>query len=173
MSTIQDVLLISENTIKESLSLDDNLSYGYIGPAIQVAQDIRLQRILGKSLYDSIRQTILDDPDLSATGNEAVKTLLDNYIKNCLLYEVASQIVIPLSFKTRNLGVIQNNDLNSVIPSTSDIQYLKDYYTDIAQFYEERLIEYLCENASDYPDYKSVLYGINPDDNAYTCAIVL
>lgn len=173
MSDYKNVMLISENTIKESLAIDKNLSYGYIAPVIRVAQDIRLQRVLGTSLYDAIRKAVVDDPTLTEIGNAQFKILLDDYIKNCLLYSVLAELQSVVTFKTRNLGVVNNNDLGSVNATLSEINFLQEKYTNYAKFYEEQLTDHLCHNKTLYPDYKYVDEGIDPTRKNYTCPIKL
>lgn len=168
------VQLISENTIKENLQLDSNVSYAYIAPTIKTVQDIRLQTVLGSVLYDSIRKAIVADPTLAQPANSDIKILVDNYIKDCLLNEIIAELQIPISFKTRNLGVVQNTDDNVQAADMESVKYLRNYYLNFAKFYEERLTNFLCANTDKYPQYlERESNGIAPTNINYTCPIVL
>jgi hypothetical protein len=167
----KQVMLISENTIKENLSLDKNVSYTYIAPIIKVVQDIRLQRVLGGALYDKVRQTVVDDPTLAAPENADIKVLVDNYIKDLLLYGIIAELQVQLSFKTRNLGVVSNNDLGATTTSIENVNYLKEYYLNYAKFYEERTTVYLCNNSTLYPEYNGANDDIMPVAENYSSPI--
>lgn len=173
-TTYKDVLLISENTIKENFSLDKNVSTVYIIPTIKLSQDIHLQKILGTDLYNFIRETVFNDPTLEATGNEDVKYLVDNYIKDTLLYFTLSELVLPISFKIRNLGVVSNNDEHLTNALITEVEYLKEHYKQYGQYYAERLSNYLCTNRNLFADYFSnQSRDILASNNNYTCPIYL
>ena len=46
------IFLISEQTLKNETILNDNIGSEYIAPAIETAQDIYLQQLIGTELLD-------------------------------------------------------------------------------------------------------------------------
>lgn len=103
--------------------------------------------------------------------------LLDDYIVPYLEMQVMADIQIPLSYKVANLGVYSNTDENIQVPSMKDLQYVIQYYKDKANFYSNRLTEYLKANRDKYPEYKECGCacndgGMRPSNN-YPVNIVL
>lgn len=144
------VYLISEDILKQETIINDNTGSEYIRPAIETSQDIYLQQLIGSVLLDRLYSDIEND-----TLDENYKILIDDYITNYLKYKVLSEIVIPLSYKYRNAGVIQTGNNNIVSTTLRDAQLVQNHYELRATFYADRLTSYLQANSSLYPEYRS------------------
>lgn len=125
-----------------------NLDDEYIEPALQEAQSVFCREILGDKLYNSITDKIAHN---NLTGNYL--TLVNDYIKPYLVYEVQSVICIPLNFKTRNAGIINQYDNGFSTTTMKDTAYLAEHYQSRAEFYANRLTVYLQQNAANFPEY--------------------
>ena len=147
------VFLISEATMKKNSVVNNNVDGMYLLPAIEFAQDAGLQPIIGTKLYNKLMDLVEDGSIVQAPD---YKYLLDEYITPYLVNKVTADIQIPLSFKLRNQGVVQQTDANTYVPSMKDIQYVKQDYENKANFYSNRLSDYLRANRSKYPEYCSV-----------------
>lgn len=147
------VFLISEATMKKNSVVNNNVDGMYLLPAIEFAQDAGLQPIIGTKLYNKLMDLVEDGSIVQAPD---YKSLLDEYITPYLVNKVTADIQIPLSFKLRNQGVVQQTDANTYVPSMKDIQYVKQDYENKANFYSNRLSDYLRANRSKYPEYCSV-----------------
>lgn len=147
------VFLISEATMKKNSVVNNNVDGMYLLPAIDFAQDAGLQPIIGTKLYNKLMNLVEDGSIIQATD---YKYLLDEYITPYLVNKVTADIQIPLSFKLRNQGVVQQTDTNTYVPSMKDIQYVIQNYENKANFYSNRLSDYLRANRSKYPEYCSV-----------------
>lgn len=147
------VFLISEATMKKNSVVNNNVDGMYLLPAIEFAQDAGLQPIIGTKLYNKLMDLVEDGSIVQA---QDYKYLLDEYITPYLVNKVTADIQIPLSFKLRNQGVVQQTDANTYVPSMKDIQYVKQDYENKANFYSNRLSDYLRANRSKYPEYCSV-----------------
>lgn len=146
MSNYRNVLLINEKNIKDFSLLDDNLSYDYIVPILKFVQDEKMTRILGKYLYDDIRQQIL-----TGSTSDDYKILLDNYIKYVLTWGVLNEIQVPLNIKFRNAGMVESNTDFGANTLLDNIKYTKNSYERISNFYETQLINFLIDNSNTYP----------------------
>lgn len=144
------VYLISETTLKSETIINDNLGSEYLNPAIETAQDIYLQELIGTALLDK-----LYDDVINKTIDGAYKDLLDNYITNYLKFKVLSEITVPVSYKYRNAGVVQSTANNYQQTTLKDAQLVANHYEIRATFYAERLSKYLCANSDKFPEYKS------------------
>lgn len=146
---IEDVLLISEDYLKSESFLDDNMSGKYLLTAIKLAQDIQLQSIIGTELLRAIQQKVYDK---TIGGDQTYKELLDRYIQPYLLYQVLNEIVVPVTFKIGNFGVMKSNDEKADNYDLEKVSYVKQYYQDKANVYKERLQRYLVGNRQMFPE---------------------
>jgi hypothetical protein len=169
---MNSVFLISEKTLKSNGVINDNVDNMYICPAIQFAQDSGLQPLIGTKLYQKLMQLVNDD---SITGATDYKFLLDEYITPYLLNKVTADIQLPLAYKMRNQGVVQNTTEHSFNSSIRDVQYLIQHYENQANFYANRMSDYLKANRSKYPEYCSVdsCADMPSDSGAYKTGIYL
>ena len=140
--------ILTINELKNSV-LNANIDDEYIQPAIDEAQSIYLREILGDALLNAVINKINGN---NLTGKYL--TLVNDYIKPYLSYMVQSIIVVPITYKIRNAGVVQQYDNGFTTSQMKDTQYLKDYYDGKAEFYGNRLTEYLKKNASDIIEYR-------------------
>lgn len=164
------VYLISEDVLKSETILNDNTGSEYIGPAIETSQDIYLQQLIGTELLDKLYDDIEND-----RLTEPYSTLIDDYITNYLKYKVLSEIVIPLSYKYRNVGVVQTTTNNTVSTTLRDAQLVQNHYELRATFYADRMTKYLNTYASKFPEWKSTRDSadIMADSDAYKSNWVL
>lgn len=98
-----------------------------------------------------------DEEESGSTINvEDYKTLLDEYVTPYLINKATADIQLPLAFKLRNQGVVQQTSDNTYIPGIRDIQYLIQDYENKAIFYGNRMSDFLRANRSKYQEYCSV-----------------
>lgn len=144
-----NILLISEDYIKSNAIIDNNLDGKYLFPAIKSAQDIELMQIMGENLVKALKDMVEDG---SIEENEDYRYLLDEYVQPYLLYETLSKVVIPVSYKIANAGVVNVSDDKVFNAEFKTLALLKEYYNNEANVYKQRLQQYLCKNRSLYPE---------------------
>ena len=166
------VLLVSEQTLKKNSVVNNNVDGMYLLPAIEYAQDAGLQPIIGTKLYNKLME-LVEDGSISELPD--YKLLLDEYVTPYLINKVTADIQIPLAYKVRNQGVIQQTGENTYVPSLKDLQYVVQNYENKANFYSNRLSDYLKANRSKYPEYCSVdsCADMPSNKNAYNTGIYL
>ena len=148
-----EVLLINEDVMKSQGLINDNVDGCYLQPAMVLAQEVGLQEILGTKLLKKIKE-IIKAGEMDEPKNANYKTLLVDYIKNYLIWQTTAEIQVPVSLKTTNSGAIQNFDDKKSGLDIKSVEYLANYYKDRARFFAKLLSDYLCVNASKYPEYK-------------------
>lgn len=151
------VLLISEAKIKSEGLLNNNVSPELIISSIKIAQDQGLQPIIGTNLYKNI-QNIIEYGLIGDTENTNYKYLIDEYITPYLLYKTIEEIQIPLSFQMKNIGTYTKNvdgTENTMVVALSDLKYIKQFYANKAEFYGQRMANYICSNINLFPEYNS------------------
>lgn len=143
------ILLLSEQRIKADSLVNNNVDSMYLYPAIQTAQELGLQPIIGTKLYQKLLKLVETTPD----GNEPYYHLLDEYVIPYLEMQVMADIQVPLMYKMRNVGVVQNSVENTSTPTLKDMQYLVEFYENKAKFYANRMTDYIKANLVAYPEY--------------------
>lgn len=166
------VLLISEKTLKQNSVINNNVDGMYILPAIEYAQDAGLQSLIGTQLYNKLMDLVADG---SITGATDYKYLLDEYVEPYMVNKVTADIQIPLAFKMRNQGVVQQTGENTYVPSLKDMQYVVQNYENKANFYGQRMSDYLHANHTKYPEYCKIesCADMPSDRGAYNTGIFL
>ena len=164
--------LISVKTLKENSVINNNVDEMYVLPSIEFAQDLGLQPLIGTKLYNKLMDLVEDG---SITGATDYKYLLDEYITPYLINKATADIIIPLSYKMRNQGVVQQTSEYTYSPSLKDTQYVIQNYENKANFYGNRLSDYLKANRKKFPEYCSVdsSAGMPSDSGAYKTGIYL
>lgn len=165
------VLFISETFLKQNTQVSDNVDVKYIREAILWAQDSEIQTVLGTTLYNKIQDDIT-----AGTLAGVYKTLVDDYIQVCLKHYVTAECMPMAHYKITNKGLQIQDSEQSSPASTSGVNFLVEKETNKAEWYKQRLINYLCEYSSSYPEYENPNSGldtIQPSRNNFSTSIYL
>ena len=149
---IQHTLFISATRLKKDTALGGSVDDNLIMPYILLAQDMNILPVLGTDLYDKLKSDVQGG---SLTG--AYKTLVETYIQPALVQFAFSTLAPYLRLRfSNNSVVVMGATEQSSSASYDDIKPLMDTATDAAQFYRQRLIDYLTDKgASTFPEYAS------------------
>ena len=150
-------LFVDESWIKANTPINGQVDIRTIVPFIQVAQDLNIQSILGTKLYQRLMAGIV------ATDLSANEITLLNIIRPSLSYFTLAQAIPFIAIEIRGSGVIRA--LNDKIqPATmSEINIAINSAMNIAEFYAERISNWLCSNSNLYPQYNTETGPIRPD----------
>lgn len=167
-----DALFYSPTQIKEDTPLSKNVDDKYLTETILYCQDIYIQKKIGSTLYDELKS------DVNASTLTGVnKTLMDNYIRKALKWYVMAETVYEVSFPVTNKGVVSRDGEASTAADRRAIDLVYERYKNKAEHYTQRLINFLCENDTDYPSYTDPGSGadvIHPDkDMAFSSTLYL
>ncbi len=166
---MNNILLVSEKTIKENSLVSDNVDGKYIQNAIRTAQDIHLQPVIGSKLFKKLCQMVRDN-QLTPIYEE----LLSDYIQPVLINAVMSDLVLQLTYKFRNMGNVQASDTNIVTPSLKDLEYIRNDYNLKKDFYINRLNDFLKHNCTNFAEYPGCQCGeLKANPTAYKVGITL
>ena len=166
------VLLLSEATLKSNSIVNNNLDSKYIQQEINEAQDDGLEPIIGTKLYNKLMD-LVDTGDI--TGATDYKYLLDEYITPYLLNKTLSGIYKTSTDKVSNMGIVQLNGSNVVVPSQGERDLDKNVYEGRAGKRGIRLKEYLMANRDKYPEFGKATkcYEEPGGRNTFNCPINL
>tara|TARA_R110001632_G_scaffold199272_1_gene321727 strand:- start:27 stop:602 length:576 start_codon:yes stop_codon:yes gene_type:complete len=161
------VLFISEDRLKDSTAINMNVDVNLLLPYVQQSQKVRCEPVLGTDLYNKLKD-LISTGTIGAAANAAYKTLLDDYIADMLSTWSFHDCIPYLRFKTENGNIYSKTSETGTALSTEEAQHLREEIRNTAEYYTERLIEYICNNTSLFPEYNTNSGAdINPDRNAY------
>lgn len=141
-------ILITNDEIKRYSPIKGNLDDDKLSTYIEIAQDIHLQSYLGSKLYDKIQEYAL----ANALPAE-YELLVVDYIKPMLMRWALVEYMPFAAYTIANNGVFKHNSENSSDVSKEEIDTLTLKYTKIAIHYTQRLVDFMCDNSTDYPEY--------------------
>jgi hypothetical protein len=166
-----NVLFISETFLKQNTQVSDNVDVKYIREAILWSQDTLIQTIIGSTLYNKLKTEIS-----ASTLAGVYKTLVDDYIQVTLKHYVTAECLDMAHYKITNKGLQIQDSEQSAPASSSRLDKIVEKENNKGDWYRQRLINYLCENSSSYPEYENPDDGvdvIHPSDNNYRTSIYL
>jgi hypothetical protein len=155
----EQILYISENRLKESTTINQNVDTELLIPNIKVAQDKYILTKLGSKLDDKL-QTLIKDDELDDAGNENYEKLVNTYIQPALIQWTLYESIVFLGFKFMNKDIMRKNSETGSPASLDDLKFLRQEVQNTAEWYTERLIDYLCHNNDLFPEYTT---NVNED----------
>jgi hypothetical protein len=161
------VLFISEEKLKDSTAINLNVDPNLLLPYVRQAQKLYVEPKLGTQLTDKLKELITNNT-IGLPANAAYKTLLDDYIGDMLPNWAFYHAVPFLRFKIENGNIYSKTSETGNALSTEESQSLREEVSNTAQYYTERLIEYITNNTGLFPEYSTNSGAdVNPDRNAY------
>ena len=157
------VLFISEAKLKDSTAINLNVDVDLLLPYVRQAQKLYVETKLGTDLTQKLKDEIT-----AGTLAGAYKTLVDDYIGDCLPSWAFHMCIPYLRFKVENGNIYSKTSETGTALSTEEAQHLREEVRNNAEYFLERMIEYVTNNLSSFPEYSTNSGAdVNPDRNAY------
>ena len=157
------VLFISEEKLKDSTAINMNVDVELLLPYVLQAQRIYCEPKLGSPLYQKLEAEIT-----AGTLAGAYKTLVDDYIGDMLPHWSFYMCIPFLRFKIENSNIFSKTSETGTALSTEEAQHLREEVRNTAEYYTERLIDYVTNNLSSFPEYSTNSGAdVSADRNAY------
>ena len=147
---IQHNLFISTDRLKKDSSLGGSVDDNLLLPYILMAQDRYILPILGTDLNAKL---ISDIQGGSLTGNYL--TLLQTYIQPALVQFAFATVLPFLRLRMVNNSVVTMSSEQGGTVGHDELKPLINASMDMGEFYRERLIDYIQNNTSSFPEYSS------------------
>jgi hypothetical protein len=158
-------LLISADTLKRNTTISQSVDEDLIHPVILLAQDRYILPVLGTDLFEKLKT------EIGGTPSGVYLTLLKDYVQKCLCQFTLATLYPVLRLRAVNHSVVSMNNEQGTSASYDEIQPLIDSATDMAEFYRQRMIDYLQDNTGSFPEYTSNTDGMSPTTNNYYSGI--
>lgn len=149
---MNNVLLISENTIKKYSLINDNLDGKYLLPSIQIAQEVDLVNLIGQKLVDKLCLLVYDG-SINEELYADYKLLLDDYITDYLIWQVMVSTQLSVNYKISNSGVYGQDDEHKNRQEYKNAQLLIEQYQRNANAFAKKLKTFIKHNSNKFPEY--------------------
>lgn len=168
---MKKIYLISTSLLKNNSIINSNVDETLLLNAIFESQEIELQQILGSRLYNRI----LDDIDNSTLSGD-YKTLVDDYCQNVVCYYATARAIPYIHYKVVNKGINNQSSEWSQPTAFNEMNFLLKRVQNDAEYYAQRLSDYLQANKDSFPEYKAncgCCGDVAPKRNQYRSGLVL
>ena len=145
------VLFITRNDIIKNTPLQGAIDADKLLPFVRTAQDKYLLDLLGTVLFDYLQAKIADGT--FNTLNVYYQDLMDDHIKNTLIWSSAVEYIPFSSISFKSEGAVKHLSDQSVAPGKNEVDYLKQQAQQNADYYATRLQNYLISYCNEIPQY--------------------
>ena len=163
-----NTLLITVQQLKDRTGLHSNVDEKLVAPDIKYCQDAYIMPLLGTALMNKLQDEIENDASGKPTGNYL--TLWESYLLDALCYYVLGESPMTLTYQLYNKGLNRKTSDNTINPEVNEIIQMADKYKKRAEWYGQRMADYLLENHTLFPEYDTPGTGVDvflPETNAY------
>lgn len=143
------VLLIGRKELVRYTPLSGNIDTDKIIQYIEIAQDIHIQQLLGTDLLEKLQA------DIAGAGLDSNYQRVVDLVKPVLAQYAFVEFIPFAMYSVSNKGIFKHTAEQSEGVNRDDMVTLKESSRDTAQFYAERLRQYLEHNSELYPEYLS------------------
>ena len=164
----KNTLLISVATVKERSVVHENMDDKLVYSHIKTAQDMWIREALGDSLMERL-QAGIENEDLTTDENY----LIDHYIIDSLVFFTIAEMPLGASYQFFTKGALRRTSDQTELPSLSDMLDISAQYQSKGEYYRERLIKYLKNNKTMFPQYTECQDDINPSSSGYSAPMWL
>jgi hypothetical protein len=144
-------LFINRNDIIKNSPLQGAIDADALLPFVRTAQDKYLKNLLGTILFEYLQAQIT--ANTVSTLSVYYQDLLDDYIKNALIWYTSVEYIPFSSVQFKSNGAVKQQSEQGIAPSKSEIDYLKQQAQNNADYYALRLQNYLIAYSNNIPQY--------------------
>ncbi len=144
-------LFITRNDIIKNTPLQGAIDADALLPFVRTAQDKYLKNLLGTVLFNYLQDQIV--AGTVGTLSSYYQDLLDDYIKNSLIWYSTVEYIPFSSVQFKSNGAVKQQSEQGVAPTKTEIDYLKQIAQTNADYYALRLQNYLIAYSQNIPQY--------------------
>tara|TARA_R110000868_G_scaffold365584_2_gene628470 strand:+ start:1841 stop:2359 length:519 start_codon:yes stop_codon:yes gene_type:complete len=144
-------LFINRNDIIKNSPLQGAIDADALLPFVKTAQTKYLKNLLGTVLYAYLQAQI--EANTVSTLSIYYQDLLDDYIKNALIWYTAVEYIPFSSIQFKSNGAVKQQSEQGIAPSKTEIDYLLQKAQENGDYYALRLQNYLIAYINQIPQY--------------------
>lgn len=168
------VYFVTPEWLKANTTVNQNVDVNDVVPLIKTSAQFKVRSYIGSNFF----KDLLNKFNIQ-TLNAAEEILVEDYIKPAIAWRAASEAVINASYQLKNKGLQSQSGDYSASPEFKAIMFVQHHYSDKADFYDQKLANFLHKHREDYPEFMSKLNddatvsknGCD-DTNAFTQSII-
>ena len=141
----QNVLLVSENKLKNFTDIDPNVTSSVLLPFIAVVQQTKLEYIIGAPYYRSL---LLQVSGGTISSNNTDNNFLQYFVQPMLIWAAYAEALPSIFMRIKNNGIVTGAENTITI---SEMNYMQKRGDDRSQFFEQRMIDEIIFNSNLYP----------------------
>jgi hypothetical protein len=139
----QNILLISENKLKNFTDIDQNVTSAVLLPFIGVVQQTKVEYIIGRLYYVQLLNQVA-----TSTLTEINNNFLQYFVQPMLIWAAYAEALPSIFMRIKNNGIVTGAENTITI---KEMEYMQTRADDRGQFFERRMIEEIIFNQSNYP----------------------
>jgi len=139
----QNILLVSENKLKNFTDIDQNVTSAVLLPFIGVVQQTKLEYIIGRLYYVELLNQVQTSTLTTINNN-----FLQYFVQPMLIWSAYAEALPSIFMRIKNNGIVAGSEKTITI---SEMEYMQTRADDRGQFFERRMIEEIIFNQSNYP----------------------
>ena len=151
-----NILLISEQRLKDSTPINENVDSSELRFCISQAQNLFLLESLGQNFWNKIME-LVQTGDINLPQYIRYKDLLDDQITNMLIAYSYYLALDNFFMKFVNIGLQSFSSEQSSPIDFKTFQYMKSLARDNSQFADNLLRRFLVFNTQFFPEYATIL----------------
>ena len=145
------VNLISSAKLRAFTDIGNNYNATDLSNAVEKAQKLELEPIIGKNLYERLQTGVMD-----GTLTTIQTTLLDDYIEPYLIQASYLNVLESIFLRPRSTGLGQRAGSEGFTPASRELYNQKRLSVQgEMDFYGNKMVEYLDNNRHLYPEMTS------------------
>jgi hypothetical protein len=155
MAITAQILLIFEDYVKKFSPINGSVDWKFLEPHVITSQDKYIESYLGTDLIQKLKT---DSQAGTITG--AYANLLDNYVRKALMWWTLYEAHPNLNVKIDNATLVVRTSEDSTRPSDAELKTVRDGFRVNAEYYTQRMIDYIRYNLASFPEYNT---NVRPD----------
>jgi hypothetical protein len=159
MAATFSFLFIDDEYLKTYTPLGKSIDVDLIYPFVQEAQNIYTQDLLGTPLFNYLEWKLYIGTTFSTPYFIQQEVDLINIASKALAYWTIYLALPHLAIQIRNIGVARATSDNTTISTVQELKYIREEMQNLAEFWNQRVVNFLCENSEYFP-----LYNAKSDD---------
>jgi hypothetical protein len=173
MSATFSALFIDDQYLKELTPLGKSIDIDMIYPFVQESQDIYTQDLLGTPLYNYLEYKLYIGTTFSTPYFTQKEIDLINICSKALAYWTIYLALPHLAIQIRNIGVARATSENTTVSTVQELKYIRQEMQDLAEFWNQRVINFICENVTFFPLYNAASDDMYPQTYQYDSDIYI
>jgi hypothetical protein len=145
---MKTVLFIDRNQLVTRSVVGGNINPDKLMPHVYTAQSKFILPILGTMLYQKLQNDVMNN-----TLSGVYQTLIDDYITDTLVHYSVCEFLPWSLYQFGEGGTMMSSPEFQTNPNKKDVDFLLQKSLQSAQFFAERLTNYLIANTPLYPEY--------------------